>query len=147
MNHHHAVNVLINMLLAATLLLFSLTLTQACRSQSNVIKQIEPTYDDKNNVVEIRHSTRQTSIRFRRGVAVEQEIGEEDGLTTPSWISNTEVFAELDLDLDGEVSVIEWSLEGGSVGDFWALLTRHDNNADELISKDEFAQVQVRIHL
>ncbi|XP_800280.2 uncharacterized protein LOC584267 [Strongylocentrotus purpuratus] len=143
MNHHHAVNVLINMLLAATLLLFSLTLTQACGSKPNVIEQVAPTYDDKKNVVgvRVRHP------RFRRGVAVEQEIGEEDGLTTPSWISNTEVFAELDLDLDGEVSVIEWSLEGGSVGDFWALLTRHDNNADELISKDEFAQVQVRIHL
>lgn len=61
---------------------------------------------------------------------MEQEIGEEDGLTTPSWISNTEVFAELDLDLDDEVSVIEWSLEGGSVGDYWALLTRHDNNGE-----------------
>lgn len=70
------------------------------------------------------------SFRFRRGVAVEQEIGEEDGLTTPSWISNAEVFAELDLDLDDEVSVIEWSLEGGSVGDYWALLTRHDNNGE-----------------
>ena len=63
---------------------------------------------------------------------VEQEIEEEDGLTTPASISNIEVFHELDLDSDDEVSVIEWSLEGGSVSDFWALLTRHDNNGKSL---------------
>ena len=42
--------------------------------------------------------------------------------------ANTEIFTWLDLDKSGFLSVIEWSLEGGTVRDFWALLSDHDQD-------------------
>ncbi|XP_041476226.1 uncharacterized protein LOC121424563 [Lytechinus variegatus] len=146
--YHKAVNVLVNTLIAATLLSFSSSsLTRACGSKTKVVDQAEPTYDVQIDVVRVRHQSRHTGVRFRRGVEVDQESGEELGLTTPLSISNAQVFDVLDLDVDDEVSVIEWSIEGGSVADFWALLSKHDNNADEMISREEFAPVQVQVHL
>ena len=43
---------------------------------------------------------------------------------------HVEVFGQLDLDADDFLTVVEWSIEGGSVKDFWALLTRHDENGN-----------------
>ncbi|XP_072173326.1 uncharacterized protein [Diadema setosum] len=109
--------------------------SEACESQ----QKSSPTYRDGR--VEVPGRSRSTN-RQRRSVQ-----DETSDVTTPpiDEIEREEAFARIDLDNDDMVGVVEWSLEGGTLSDFWALITDHDTDGDEMISFTEFAEVPVRV--
>ena len=63
--------------------------------------------------------------RFRRRRSTETEA---EPTTTRPEILNAEVFEKLDIDEDTFIHIVEWSLEGGSLKDFNALVADHDKD-------------------
>ncbi|XP_071484574.1 uncharacterized protein [Diadema antillarum] len=117
------------------LVIGAIACSEACTSQ----EESSPTYRDGH--VEVRGRTRSTN-RQRRSVQ-----DEALDVTPPpiDEIEREEVFSRIDLDNNDVVGVVEWSLEGGTLSDFWALITDHDTDGDEMISFTEFAEVPVRV--
>ncbi|XP_071484573.1 uncharacterized protein [Diadema antillarum] len=118
------------------LVIGSIASSEACGKR----KKNSPKYRDGR--LEIPGRTRRGPNRLRRSV-------QDEALdVTPPPIDDLEreeVFSRIDLDNDDMVGVVEWSLEGGTLSDFWALITEHDTDGDEMISIVEFAEVPVRL--
>ncbi|XP_030852760.1 uncharacterized protein LOC105443105 isoform X2 [Strongylocentrotus purpuratus] len=126
------VNTFTNLILAATLLSCILSsLTNACPPKGNP-QLSTPRPGDRGF----------GTFRFRREIGV----GEEDDKTlisTPASIMMDELVRVLEQEIDvDEVSVIEWTLEGHSVSDFWKLLNIYDKDGNDRISRSEIVQVQ-----
>ncbi|XP_071484581.1 uncharacterized protein [Diadema antillarum] len=99
------------------LVIGAIACSEACDRQT----KSAPKYKDGHVEVPVR----QARARLRRSVQ------EEPLDVTPPPIDDIEreeVFSRIDLDNDDMVGVVEWSLEGGKLSDFWALITERDTD-------------------
>ncbi|XP_071509276.1 uncharacterized protein [Diadema antillarum] len=110
----------------------------ACSEACDRKTKSAPKYKEGHVEVPVR----QARMRLRRSV---QEEALDVTQPPVDDIEREEVFSRIDLDNDDMVGVVEWSLEGGKLSDFWALITEHDTDGDEMISIVEFAEVPVRL--
>ncbi|XP_071509275.1 uncharacterized protein [Diadema antillarum] len=119
------------------LVIGAIACSEACESNN---QKSAPTYADGHVEVEVRKSSGMS--RLRRSV-----IEEDLDVTPPpiDEIEREEAFARIDVNEDAMVCVIEWTLEGGRLGEFWALVTDHDTDGDEMISVSEFDEVPVKV--
>ncbi|XP_072172966.1 uncharacterized protein [Diadema setosum] len=118
------------------LVIGAIAFSEACEPN----KKSAPTYTDGHLEVEVRKPGGMS--RLRRSV-IEESLD-----ITPSpidEIERDEAFARIDVNEDAMVCVIEWTLEGGRLGEFWALITDHDADGDEMISVSEFDEVPVKL--
>lgn len=123
-------------------------LSQACsgggagNDQANQDNNPKVTYDSDTDSLATQ-PRKVDGFRFRRYV-VSASDDEATTTTMPALPTNKAIFNRLDLDQNEAISVIEWTVEGGSLKEFWALLMKHDDNGDETVSRLEFEGIPVR---